>query len=177
MGVFFRRCTAEDRDALREFSIQTFSETFAQGNTAEDLEAYLQDAFDAGKLADQLNNPHSEFYFLFSDGKLAGYLKLNEAPAQTDRRDAASLEVERIYVSSEFQGKGFGQYLMEQALRKAKDRHKQYVWLGVWRKTKRLSVFIKGTAFMKTERTRFSWARMNRPIFLCAGICILPIID
>lgn len=80
MGVFFRRCTAEDRDALREFSIQTYSETFAQGNTAEDLEAYLQDAFDAGKLADQLNNPYSEFYFLFSDGKLAGYLKLNEAP-------------------------------------------------------------------------------------------------
>ncbi len=166
MGLFFRRCTAEDRDALREFSIQTYSETFAQGNTAEDLEAYLQDAFDAGKLADQLNNPHSEFYFLFSDGKLAGYLKLNEAPAQTDRRDAASLEVERIYVSSEFQGKGFGQYLMEQALRKAKDRHKQYVWLGVWEKNEKAIRFYKRNGFYENGTHSFFMGKDEQTDFI-----------
>lgn len=39
-------------------------------------------------------------------------MKLNEAPSQTDINDSSALEVERIYVASEFQGKGLGGYVM-----------------------------------------------------------------
>ena len=39
---------------------------------------------------------------------MAGYLKLNEGDAQTDIRDPASMEVERIYVLRRFQDRGLG---------------------------------------------------------------------
>ena len=43
---------------------------------------------------------HSDFFFLYVDNQLAGYLKLNEAPSQSDLNDDASLEIERIYIRS-----------------------------------------------------------------------------
>jgi len=68
------------------------------------MKAYLEQSFDINKLRGELSDSRSVFYFLFADGKLAGYLKLNESPVQTDISDIQSLEIERIYVAKEFQG-------------------------------------------------------------------------
>lgn len=91
--------------------------------------------------------PLHRFFFLYVDDKLAGYLKLNEAPSQTDINDAESLEIERIYVLSCFQGAGLGRYLMEQAIRIAAEREKKYVWLGVWEKNEKAIRFYKKNGF------------------------------
>lgn len=93
--------------------------------------------------------PSSMFFFLLSGEKLAGYLKVNEAPSQTDVNDPASLEIERIYVSGEFQGEGLGRYLMEQAISMAVERKKKYVWLGVWEKNEKAIRFYKRNGFCK----------------------------
>ena len=78
---------------------------------------------------------------------MAGYLKLNEAPAQTDVRDAQSLEIERIYVSKDFQGEGLGRYLLEKATSIAMRREKKYIWLGVWEKNEKALRFYKRNGF------------------------------
>lgn len=94
MHIFLRQCTAEDIDTLLEFSIRTYYETFIHMNAPKNMDAYLKDAFDAGKLCNELNDMNSIFYFLYYDEKLAGYLKLNETPSQTDINDKLSLEIE-----------------------------------------------------------------------------------
>lgn len=127
-----RRCAPEDADKLRHLATITYYETFAHKNTAENMEAYLRTAYDLRKLRSELENPNSEYYFLYADEKLAGYLKVNEAPSQTDINDPNSLEVQRIYVYGKFQGMGLGRYLLTTALQMARDRSKQYVWLGAW---------------------------------------------
>ena len=147
MNKFLRKCTTEDFGVLRELSIRTYYETFAHLNTEEDMDAYLQDAFNVDKLSKELNDSNSAFYFLYYGEKLAGYLKLNEAPSQTDINDNTSLEIERIYVSSEFQGQGLGRYLMEQAIAIATERTKQYAWLGVWEKNEKAIRFYKKNGF------------------------------
>ena len=80
---------------------------------------------------------------------------MNEAPAQTDRNDPASLEIERIYVSGGFQGEGLGRYLMEQAIQIAVERKKKYIWLGVWEKNERAIRFYKRNGFYKTGTHSF----------------------
>ena len=91
------------------------------------MAVYLDKAFAAEKIRAELSDENSVFYFLYRGGKLAGYLKLNEAPAQTDIHDEQSLEIERIYVSKEFQGEGLGRCLMEKAISTAIRRKKKYV--------------------------------------------------
>ena len=91
MAVSFRECTLEDLEILQAFSRRLFFETFADMNTPENMAVYLDKAFAAEKIRAELSDENSVFYFLYRGGKLAGYLKLNEAPAQTDIHDEQSL--------------------------------------------------------------------------------------
>lgn len=145
--IVIRRVTPDEADTLRKLAIRTYYETFAAANSAEDMQAYLAKAFEPEKLLRELNNSKSSFFFLYADGRLAGYLKLNEAPAQTDINDANSLEIERIYVSGEFQGSGLGKRLMEKAISTAQELGKEYIWLGVWEKNEKAIGFYKSKGF------------------------------
>lgn len=132
MPILFHPCTEDDLDQLRSISCQTFSETFAASNNPSQLQAHLDTAYAPDKLRQELTNPASQFYFLYDGEVLAGYLKLNEASAQSELHDPSSLEIERIYLCQAFQGHGLGRYLMEQAIAIATSRQKSYLWLGVW---------------------------------------------
>ena len=150
MKIELRKCTISDVDKLSEFAKQSFYDAFAHMNTKEDMEAYLAGAFNKEKLSAQLCDVNTKIYFLYCDSRLAGYLKLNEAPSQTDINDAGSLEIERIYVAQEYQGKGLGQYLMDSAVSHAKERNKQYIWLSVWQKNEKAIRFYRKNGFCET---------------------------
>ena len=147
MLLSLRDCAPEDVDILRELSVKTYYDTFASMCAASDMAAYLSEAYDRDKLLRELCDAHEHFFFLYADGKLAGYLKLNEAPSQSDINDDASLEIERIYVSAAFQGKGLGKFLMEQAVHRAAELGKQYVWLGVWERNEKALRFYRNNGF------------------------------
>lgn len=147
MSLSLRNCTLEDIDTLRELSIKTYYDTFVSMCAPSDMTAYLAKTYDRSKLLRELCNEHERFFFLLADEKVAGYLKLNEAPSQSDINDERSLEIERIYVSAAFQGKGFGKFLMEQAVHKAVELGKQYVWLGVWERNKKALRFYRNNGF------------------------------
>ena len=64
MGNFeIRRAAARDVGQLQQISRQTFLETFASGNTAENMDSYLEKEFECEKLASELKDTNSEFYF------------------------------------------------------------------------------------------------------------------
>ena len=86
---------------------------------------------------------------------MVGYLKINDAPAQSDINDPESMEVERIYVRKEHKGKGLGKVLMDYALQQAKEKKKNYVWLGVWEKNVDAIAFYKKMGFRETGRHSF----------------------
>ena len=147
MSCFLKQCTVSDFNTLRELSIKTYYETFAHLNTPEDMAAYLEDAFNVERFSKELNDPNSVFSFLYCNEQIAGYLKLNEAPSQTDINDPSAWEMERIYVTSEFQGEGLGRFLIGQAISIAIERKKKYSWLGVWEKNEKAIRFYKKNGF------------------------------
>jgi ribosomal protein S18 acetylase RimI-like enzyme len=116
-------------------------------NTPETMTAYLDAAFAPDKIQSELRTEGSVFYFLYADGALAGYLKLNIGNAQTDIHDPQSLEVERIYIRREFQGLGFGRVLLEKAAAEAITLGKSFLWLGVWEKNENAIAFYKKHGF------------------------------
>jgi ribosomal protein S18 acetylase RimI-like enzyme len=133
-ALLLRACTTADLEALVEISFQTFDETFRPLNSPETIQAYLESAFSTEQIAAELAEPRSRFYFLYQGPELAGYLKLNEAGAQTDMNEPGSIEIERIYVRREFQGQGLGRFLMDQAVGIARQFGAKSLWLGVWQK-------------------------------------------
>lgn len=143
MKTQFRQCTIDDLPILTSFSRELYFDTFKGLCSPEDMDTYLNEAFTTEKIRLELENSHSAFYFLFGDKQLVGYIKLNEAEAQSDLSDPDSLELERIYVSKVVQETGLGSFLMNQAVGIAKQKRKKYLWLGVWEKN------IKAIAFYR----------------------------
>ncbi|HNL66233.1 MAG TPA: GNAT family N-acetyltransferase, partial [Ferruginibacter sp.] len=58
-----------------------------------------------------------------------------------------ALELKRIYVQKEFQGKGVAQALMDFILRYASDNGYEVVWLGVWEHNKKAQRFYEKYGF------------------------------
>jgi ribosomal protein S18 acetylase RimI-like enzyme len=144
-----RPCDLSDLEALRNIAWQTYDDTFRHLNKPANMDAYLATAFDRERLQSELGNPHSTFFFLVTEGAVAGYLKLNEADAQTDLRDPGALEIERVYVRRDFQGLGLGKALIEKSLEVARERGRHFVWLGVWEKNGNAIAFYKKMGFSR----------------------------
>ena len=140
--------TVSDVSILRGIARDTFIETFSEANKAEDMERYLTENFSEEQLARELSNPDSFFYVAEVNGHVVGYLKLNTAHAQTEPQAADALEIERIYVLSNYHGDGVGQALYHHAMSVAEDRKASYVWLGVWEHNHRALRFYEKNGFI-----------------------------
>ena len=149
LTIQFRPATVEDLETLRTLALQAFWETFGPLNTPENMEAYVNSAYEPTKLRGELEDPDQEFYFAYADGVLAGYLKVNEAPSQSEFNDSDALELERIYVLQRFYGTGVGQFLMDAAVRMARERGKAYIFLGVWEYNRRARRFYEKNGFYR----------------------------
>jgi len=155
MNLTYRKCTIDDLEILRELSCQTFRDTYGHLNSEANMKAYLEFAYDTSKLLKELSNSSTCFYFVYDSNKLAGFLKLNEHDAQTDIHDPLSLEIERIYLAREFQGKGLGKALINKVVELATSSGKTYLWLGVWEKNDKAISFYKKNGFYKFGKHSF----------------------
>lgn len=149
------RAALENLGQLQIIGKRTFSETFAAVNTEEDMASYLADSFAAEKLSDELSSPDSQFYFAWLEGEIVGYLKLNTGAVQTDIKEDDALEIERIYVLQEFQGKNVGQLLYNKAIEVAQELGVNYVWLGVWENNTRAKRFYEKNGFLAFDQHLF----------------------
>jgi len=142
-----RKCNQLDLIELIEIGRSTYYETFHTMNSNETMSKYLDEAFHPTKINEELHNPDSSFYFLYSKEILSGYIKINFSPSQTDINDRNSLELERIYVKKEHIGKGFGKFLINKTISIAKNHKLKYVWLGVWEENKPALAFYRKMGF------------------------------
>ncbi|SNZ05345.1 spermine/spermidine N-acetyltransferase [Terribacillus aidingensis] len=150
MSINMIRCNHKDLDLLQVISIETFNDTFKEQNSTENMKAYLEKAFNTKQLENELSNVSSAFYFIYSDDKLAGYLKININEAQSEKMTDESLEIERIYIRNDFQKQGLGKYLINEAIKIASLQNKKIIWLGVWEKNLKAIEFYKKSGFVQT---------------------------
>lgn len=144
-----REVTPEDMAQLQEIGRRTFVETYSSVNTEENMSNYLAENLSIDKLMSEFSDKHMEFYFALMNERIVGFLKLNSGEAQTEPNQENSLEIERIYVLSEFQGKGVGQFLFEKTVELANERKLDYVWLGVWEQNSKAIGFYKKNGFLE----------------------------
>src|SRR6476660_9648237 len=101
-NIIIREAGPSDLDLLQQTGRQTFYETFAESNSAEDMTKYLEEKFSTTRLKAEISNTNSAFYLAFNELAPAGYLKLNFGNAQTEPQDKEAMEIERIYVLKQY---------------------------------------------------------------------------
>lgn len=147
----------QDLSAVQKIATETFFDTFAKDNTEADMQKYLAENLNEGKLASELSNPQSGFFIAWDAESPVGYLKINSGQAQTELREENSLEIERIYVKSDYHGKKVGQILYEKALEIALLEKKDYLWLGVWENNSKAIRFYEKNGFVVFDKHIFKF--------------------
>jgi ribosomal protein S18 acetylase RimI-like enzyme len=153
--IVVKKASLEDAQTLTIIGKETFFETFAAGNTQENMEKYLEENFNVGKLQNEISNIDSLFYIAWDANIPVGYLKLNLGSAQTELKDDNSLEIERIYVKSAYHGQKVGQLLYEKAVEVAKKQKKSFIWLGVWEENPKAIRFYEKNGFTAFDKHIF----------------------
>lgn len=136
-----------DVTELQQISRETFADTFGQYNTPEDLERYLDHTYSLKQLTSEIENVNSEFYALYHDSQIVGYLKLNVGDAQTEAQGPNAMEVQRIYVRPDFKRMGYGRQMMVFAIKRGFQLDKQRIWLGVWERNHAAQKFYESFGF------------------------------
>lgn len=145
--INIRKIGIADLDMLQQISRDTFQETFADSNTQENMDRYLSENLTREKLASEIANPDSSFYFAELDTNVLGYLKINSGRAQSEKISDRSVEIERIYVCAAYHGKGLGKLLLDHAMSVALERHADQLWLGVWEHNLHAIAFYRKNGF------------------------------
>ncbi|MDT1939631.1 MULTISPECIES: GNAT family N-acetyltransferase [Carnobacterium] len=155
MTLEFCICKESDLQTLQKISIETFSDTFKDQNTTENLTTYLEQAYHTEQLRNELNNPDSTFLFLKDKQEIVGYLKVNVNNAQSENSAEEALEVERIYIKKNAKGQGYGRKMIAKAEELANQKKKKQIWLGVWEHNEPARAFYKHLGFVETSEHSF----------------------
>lgn len=155
MTITIKKCILEDSLDLQAISMETFTDTFKDQNSPEHLNAYLERAYNVNQLEQELANQSSQFFFVYFNQEVAGYMKINTGDAQSEAMGNDSLEVERIYVKKKFQKHGLGKHLMNKAMEIALQEKKKKIWLGVWEDNENAIAFYQKKGFVQTDSHSF----------------------
>lgn len=155
MTINIKKCTVKDLQTLQEISIETFNDTFKDQNSSENMIGYLEKAFHLKQLESEVSNTSSQFFFVYVNNEVAGYLKVNTDDAQSEEMGDQSLEIERIYIKKDFQKYGLGKCLLNKAQEIAIECNKKNIWLGVWEKNDNAIAFYKKMGFVQTGTHAF----------------------
>ncbi len=149
MQLSYRKCNINDIEKLIDIARNTFDDTFREGNTDENMKAYMDSSFSENKFTEELENEESKFYFAYLNDSVAGYFKINSGRAQTEKFDNSYLELERLYLLNEFKGQNFGKQMLEKVISLAREKKVKYIWLGVWEKNYRALKFYSKNGFTR----------------------------
>lgn len=132
---------------LREIAVRTFTESFSDQNSEDDMQLYLEQNLSLDKLEREMSDTFSVFYLGYCNAVAVAYLKLNFDKSQTETHKADSLEVERIYVLKEYKGRGIGKQLLGKTVEIAKKAKLKNISLGVWEKNTEAIAFYRKHGF------------------------------
>jgi len=148
--------TTDDAAMLSELGARTFFDTFAKDNTPENIAAHLKKSFSPEIQLAELSDPDTIFLIVEDDVKPIGYAQLILNSQEEFLLGTKPLEIRRIYALQEYLGKGVGKELMQAAIREAKLRGCDSIWLGVWEKNPRAIKFYKQWGFKEVGTHIFS---------------------
>ena len=142
-----KKADINDLEIIRSIAIKTFVESFADENSKENMELYIENNLSISKLKAEFEDPDAMFFLAYFEAEAVAYLKLNLGEEQTLSFGPKSIEIERIYVLYSFQHRQIGKELLDKTIEIAKVHSKSHICLGVWEKNQKAISFYKKHGF------------------------------
>ncbi|MEI9850419.1 MAG: GNAT family N-acetyltransferase [Sphingomonas sp.] len=122
--------TADGRE-LAEVAKRAFTETFGTLYRAEDLSRFIDEAFGAGGLPSQIDDPAFAVRLARDDGRIVGFAKIGPVVFPGDW-GPGDIELHQLYVLGGWHGEGVGPALMDWVIATARARGYDRMVLSVF---------------------------------------------
>jgi ribosomal protein S18 acetylase RimI-like enzyme len=164
---------AERADAMQLSAIaeQTFRDTFAAVNSPEDMDLHCRSSYREAIQANEIADPNMTTLLYEYGERLLGFAQLSWGKAPVCVLGDAPGEIQRLYVLSDFHGKGVAQELMCASIDAMTSRNCDVAWLGVWERNSKAVAFYTKIGFVEVGEHVFLLGRdpqrdlvMARPI-------------
>lgn len=144
-----RRAHRHDARQLSALAEETFRHTFAAVNTPEDMALHCQTSYGEAIQAEEISNPDMVTMLCEHEGRLVGFAQVRWGQAPSCVLADAPGEIQRLYVVSDYHGKGAARDLMNACIDEIRSRRSDVVWLGVWERNPRAIAFYKKLGFLE----------------------------
>lgn len=154
MNIEIRKIDNSEVAQLSSIAKQTFYDTFVETCTTADMAGFLEENYNEEKLLSELNNLKYNYYFATINNQIVGYLLFAEEYTHLPlMQQWKALELKRIYVLQQYQGKGIAQAIMNFYLDFATKNNYEVVWLGVWEHNEKAKAFYAKYGFKDSGHT------------------------
>lgn len=147
--VTIRSARLEDIPAMREVAIESYIDKFAAHNTPENMEAFLQEAYNLDQLIREFHEEGSILMLAFDQERVVGFVRLRKNSEVDHYLGSNHIELQRLYIHPQFQNMKIGKMLMEFAMDYAITGKFDWIWLGVWERNFEAQRFYAKWGFKK----------------------------
>jgi ribosomal protein S18 acetylase RimI-like enzyme len=154
-SLTIRYALQEDAELIAELSRQTFFETFADKNSKENMDKFMNEIFNRKALMSEVGMPGNVFLLAFNGTNAVGYVRMRESSNPAGLAISPAFEIARIYATTAAIGTGVGRLLMQRCIDIAIEKGKKILWLGVWEHNHKAIEFYKKWGFEKFSTHTF----------------------
>ncbi len=151
-----RRATVDDATVLSDLASRTFTETFGHLYSAEDLSAFLADAYAVEKQRLILAHPDYAVWLLEDGGVAVGHAAAGPCGLPHADVKAGDGELKRLYVLASHQNGGWGGKLFGEAERWLLKEGPRTLWIGVWSENFGAQRFYERQGFSRVGGYKFA---------------------
>lgn len=154
-----RRAEPDDAEALAHLAERTFRDTFATENNPIDMDLYCAESFGTEIQRQEILDANYVTLLAEVERQLVAFVQVRlQSPKACVVADRPS-ELYRLYVSSEWHGRGVAHDLMAHVLSTAAHAGADSIWLGVWEHNPRAIAFYRKYGFRVVGEHGFQFGR------------------
>jgi GNAT superfamily N-acetyltransferase len=149
----------------------TFTQSYACIIPAEELARYASRAFSLEQLKSELTAPEITYLLALAGRTACGYSKLARTAPPPEISGPNPVELVRLYVLSEWTGKGIGTALIKESLDAAVELGYCSCWLRVWTGNERAIKFYRHWGFREVGSEPYNVGRCSETVLLMIRDC------
>jgi ribosomal protein S18 acetylase RimI-like enzyme len=169
--IFITKADISDAAAIASLGKITFTETFGDLFTKQELEDYLVKTFNFEKILNSLKKQNNKYWIAFNDDNPVGYAKIKLYSNIVGMGNIEQIQLQKIYILKAYLNIKIGSALLKEIMASKELKTGSLVWLVVLSTNERAIRFYEKSGFTKFKKhyhqigkTNFEYELMIREI-------------